>query len=128
MKKEFVDWEAFENATNNIKDYIIYENIRVDYVYGLPRGGLCLAVKLSHLLGKPFIIELNDSYKNVLILDDITDSGETIKPFFERKEKLQSNDTVITWHLNTNNYRIEPDYYVQKTNKWVVYPWESENV
>ena len=54
-------------------------------IYGIPRGGLCLAVALSHKLN---IELLKEPRNNILIVDDIYDSGETLhryKDFLDSK-------------------------------------------
>ena len=45
-------------------------------VYGIPRGGLIVAVLVSHKLGIPLITSLRDMYgKKFLVVDDIVDTA-----------------------------------------------------
>ena len=52
-------------------------------VYGLPRGGLPLAVWISHRAGIPLLLA---PCRNALVVDDIADTGATldlpIHPFY----------------------------------------------
>ena len=52
--------------------------IKFSSIYGVPRGGLCLAVALSHKLN---IKITQNPMKNSLIVDDIFDTGLTLNSF-----------------------------------------------
>ena len=51
MKK--LSWKEFDECTYSI--YKKCKNKNLKGVYGFPRGGLCLAVALSHSLGLPLL-------------------------------------------------------------------------
>ena len=52
--------------------------MKLSGIYGVPRGGLCLAVALSHKLD----IQLIESpCKNSLIVDDVFETGITLSNF-----------------------------------------------
>ena len=89
-------------------------------IYGVPRGGLCLAVALSHKLNIKII---EKPQKNSLIVDDIYETGHTINNF---KNIEGVNIFVLfskkkpTW-WNTVN--------LSQKKEWIVFPWENkENV
>lgn len=62
--------------------------------------------------------------KNVLLVDDVSDTGESL---LEIKKYLQSKDprslTVATIHIKPWS-KFVPDYYVESTDAWIIYPWE----
>jgi hypoxanthine phosphoribosyltransferase len=60
---------------------------------------------------------------NILIVDDICDTGKTLKPF-----KYESNVYTATLHYKTLAI-IEPDFWwkLAPSNEWIVYPWERED-
>lgn len=127
-KKRYVTWEQFEDQVNQLAKKIK----NVDYVVGVPRGGLILAVIMSHRLGiKHMTIDhleklkqfnLNIDNKSILIVDDISDSGQTLKHY-----KKQGYTTAT---LDVRNTTItKPDYYCNwlETPDWIVYPWEEKD-
>ena len=53
---------------------------RIKTVYGIPRGGLPIAIHLSHAMGWEFTNNpFHDHYENTIIVDDIADTGVTLK-------------------------------------------------
>tara|TARA_R100001126_G_scaffold45295_1_gene25630 strand:- start:196 stop:603 length:408 start_codon:yes stop_codon:yes gene_type:complete len=96
------------------------------YIYGLTRGGLIPAVMLSHKLNIPMITspqELASSTimnvtRNILIVDDIADSGFTLKAW--------SRYPTAVLHYKPHTSDVVPDLWAveHKTDDWIVYPWE----
>ena len=114
MKK--LSWIEFDECIYSI--YNKCKNNNFQGVYGFPRGGLCLAVALSHSLGLPL---LDVPKKNSLIVDDIYDTGHTL----EKIKDIKGSETHVwvskrkpTWW---NSYK-----YI-KDNEWIIFPWESIN-
>ena len=64
--------------------------------------------------------------KKVLILDDVADTGKTLKLV---KEHLFSKGAEKV-KIATIYYKpwsiVMPDYYEKKTKRWVVFPWERK--
>ena len=59
------------------------KNWKISNIYGIPRGGLCLAVALSHKLN----IKISKKpTKYTLIVDDIFETGMTLNNFTNIKE------------------------------------------
>ena len=99
MKKEYYNWENIEDMVSDIVQQIAVDgdNFKPDYVVGLTRGGLIPATMLSHYYQVPMHtleIKLRDhsvkpesnkwmaqdavNGKNILIVDDINDTGDTL--------------------------------------------------
>ena len=66
-----------------------------------------------------------DSMRRILLVDDITDSGET----FKRALKALSNyESVNTCSFTLNEHScFKPDYHCMdvSSNVWVKFPWEN---
>ncbi|GIR04373.1 MAG: hypothetical protein CM15mP15_1120 [Prochlorococcus sp.] len=72
----YFTWSEFDKSVEYIADKC--KNLKFSGIYGVPRGGLCLAVALSHKLKIKLISEPT---KNSLIVDDIYETGITLNTF-----------------------------------------------
>lgn len=118
--KKFVSWKEVEDYINNVAKF--YNNFEITGVYGIPRGGLILAVMLSHKMNIPL---LQAPYDNCIIIDDISDSGESLLHYANNS----SGNSKLNYHITTMYFKkgslVKPEYYLfEKENKWIVYPWE----
>ena len=119
--KEFVSWNVIDEAVTDIAFNIKNTNKDFKGVYGIPRGGLILAVMLSHKLDLPLIMSKDELDENSIIIDDIADTGKTLWNFIEYQSY------VVTIHKHEKSI-FKPDYSVlDKGDKWIVYPWETED-
>lgn len=66
--------------------------------------------------------------KRILIIDEMCDTGETLKFISDwlGKNGAKSVKTGVL-HLkpSASTTDFKPDWYVNKTDKWIVYPWEA---
>ena len=119
--KEFISWNLIDEAVTDIAFNIKNTNKDFKGVYGIPRGGLILAVMLSHKLDLPLIMSKDELDESSIIIDDIADTGKTLLDFTEYESY------VVTIHEHEQSL-IKPDYSVlDKGDKWIVYPWETED-
>lgn len=112
--------EGYEKAINTVLLWIKNNNKQYNGVYGIPRGGLCIAVRLSHELDIPLL--LGGVTEKSLVVDDIADSGNAIRPFLER-----SKCDVVTLY-RSKHCQLNPTFWAFDTDKWIVFPWEKKNV
>ncbi len=184
MKKHHYTYNDVHEAATSIVLKMYKDNWRPDYVVGITRGGLPLALRISNLLdcrmetlkvklrdGKPgeecesncwmaddafgYVSTLDrdgimekvnshpDAKKNILIVDDINDTGATfkwIKQDWQSSCMVNSPNWDTIWGQNvrfatmTENFSSEfPDvnYWWHEVNKseentWLVYPWEYD--
>ncbi len=74
------------------------------------------------IITQPLIMEVRD--KNVLIVDDVVDSGRTLE-IVSQQVRLRGAKKVKSAALFVKPRSIiNPDYYIIKTNKWILFPWE----
>ena len=172
MKKVYLTNNHIEKGIHTIVNGMYADEWRPDYIVGITRGGLIPAVMMSHLTGiKMHTLDVrlrdddiqqtctwmaDDAYgifqqggeyeaKNILILDDINDTGATfqwIKDDWEKEHFLDNARPMErwseVWHKNvrfaviTNNLPspFEVDYYGMEINKeddpsWIVFPHEG---
>ena len=111
-----LSWIEFEKCVISISEKC--KNKRFEGVYGFPRGGLCLAVALSHSLG---LTLLDEPKNNSLIVDDIYDTGYTL----EKIRHLKGSETHV-WIS-----KLEPTWWNSykhiEGKEWVLFPWENIN-
>ncbi len=126
--KIFLSWDDIEKQVDNLAKQINKMDKKPFYIYGVPRGGAIPAVWLSHKTGIDYY-QLNSSQisktanlSHILIVDDICDSGETIKKLKENFPKCQ---TATLYHKETAIDK--PDIYGKiSTYDWIYFPWESQ--
>ena len=121
-KKVYISWEGYDSYIDSITNWVKTSDLNLGAVYGLPRGGLPIAVSLSHRLHLPLLMDYYDrkivTDKKILVVDDIADKGHTLKDF-ENKHNI-----ICTFHYHEQSI-IEPDYWIhKKDDDWIVYPWE----
>ena len=114
-KKHFYTWKNFESDVKKLTSALKHK--KFDGIWGPARGGLPIAVCLSHALDLPFL-EKSKSEKT-LIVDDIADTGKTLEPFFKKGHTI----ATIFYHHQS---RFEPHIWLrEKKDEWIVFPWEK---
>lgn len=125
MNKKFITWGDIDDAVERLAINITNSNTEIMAIGGLPRGGLIPAVILSHKMNIPFVSQayLAQIPGNILIIDDICDTGKTLKRF-----KFESNIYTATLHHKISA-EYEPHFWwrLASENEWIVYPWERED-
>ncbi len=122
--KRNVDWNEIEEALNMITFRIQHKGLKPTKVLGIPRGGVILAVMMSHKFDIPYVTKCDkiNSEDVLLIIDDISDSGTTMKRYYNTY--FSENLITATLHLRPGS-KFVPDYYYDVTEDWIVYAWET---
>ena len=126
VNKTFITWEKYDEMIKKLTYWIKFEcEEEIGAVYGLPRGGLPIAVSLSHSLGLPLLMDYYDrkivTDKKILVVDDIADTGNTLRDF------ESPHNIICTLHYHEDSI-VLPNYYINlKGDKWIVYPWETRD-
>ena len=119
-QKVFLSWSWVDDQLTQIQKQI---NIEYQWITGLPRGGLIPAVMLSHRLNLPYIpFHQITNEENILLVDDISDSGVTLK------KNINTNVDTATLALRYTS-EFTPDYFGTNItdDRWLVFPWETLN-
>ena len=72
----YFTWSEFDKGVDLIANKC--KSLKSSGIYGIPRGGLCLAVALSHKLNIKLI---EKPIKKSLIVDDVYETGITLSKF-----------------------------------------------
>ena len=110
----YFTWKEFDKSVEHIANKCKLSDF--SGIYGVPRGGLCLAVALSHKLK---INLLSEPIKNSLIVDDVYETGITLNTFKgiegARFFVLFSKTKPIWWNT----------VHISEKSEWIVFPWEN---
>jgi len=144
---EVMDWDFFYSLSEEVARKIIESGYRADFMVGLARGGwvlsrvLCdflaikdlVSLKVEHWgvtatpdgaaqLKYPFEIDLIG--RRVLVVDDITDTGDSMKIATEYVETKNPAEVRTTALRHIKGSKFIPDYYGDETSwRWVIFPW-----
>lgn len=138
----YYDYKEFILDAKKLTKDIDYE---FDTIIAIARGGLTL----SHILGEHYNIrkvysintigydnnqklnnikifnipDLKDS-KNILIVDDIVDSGDTLKLVLDTLYEKYPNCTFKSASIfSKKTASIQPDWYIQEAKEWIDFFW-----
>ena len=110
----YFTWSEFDKSVEHIANKCKF--LELSGIYGVPRGGLCLAVALSHKLK---INLISEPIKNSLIVDDIYETGSTLNPF----KDIEGAMFFVLFS------KIEPTWWnsvhLSEKREWIVFPWEN---
>jgi len=110
----YFSWKEFDKSVEHIANKC--KLLDFSGIYGVPRGGLCLAVALSHKLK---INLLSEPIKNSLIVDDVYETGITLNTFKDIEGAmffvLFSKIKPIWWNT----------VHISEKGEWIVFPWEN---
>lgn len=142
-------WDEINQIVANVCAQIDEKN--VDMLLGITAGGIAPTALFSlYLNNKNISIISASSYeddfkqkelviwnhppkealqgKNVLIVDDIIDSGLTIAAI--KRLLLEEYDvksvSIAVVYVNSDHCKNYPDYWGETTTHWIEFPWEVE--
>ena len=142
LAKIFYEWDDYEYDIRQVK------NFEFDHVVGVYRGSLPMAVHISNVFDVPMSIiglqtrdgddkepymikDIDNIYqgfpgKKILIVDDIYDTGLTMKKVI-RYLTHYSVDRIQGFCLfgKKNNFNVS--YANEHDGSWIVFPWETLN-
>lgn len=113
QNKLYLSWDDIGILVEDLCDTIATSGSQIKSITGIKRGGLIPAVMISHKLNIPYTDRIN---KDTLVVDDICDTGETLK-------------NKVAGYTATLHYKktacFTPDFYSKEVGtEWIVYPWE----
>ena len=115
--KLFISWADVEDLVQELWKKVVIGSMPVNSVHGLKRGGYIPAVMLSHQLNLPYSEVV---LKDTLVVDDICDSGETLK------NAPGVYHAVL--HYKPHTSCVAPTVWAKEMgDEWIVYPWERDD-
>jgi len=114
--KVYLSWDDINILVEDLCNTIVSSGAQIKSITGIPRGGFIPAVMISHKLHIPYVSRTN---KDTLVVDDICDTGETLK-------RAVGGFTATLHYKPTAGFT--PDFYAKEVGtEWIVYPWERND-
>ena len=148
IKCEILSWARAVKFAKNLSGLVKDSDYKIDIAVAIARGGfvpariLCdylsirnlTAIKVEHwgvaatetekaVLKYPLNADIKD--KNVLLVDDITDTGDTLRVSIEYLKSFGPKEIRTAVLIHKTCSVITPDYFVRKVEKWkwIIFPW-----
>lgn len=146
MNKLYYSYEICKKDTQKLVD--ISKSFQADAFLSIARGGLTLSHLMAQAMNQRNIFTINSisydrknqkdsidifnipdlkSYKKVLIIDDIVDSGKTMIEIFKiLNEKFPNCEFKLATLFYKKTALIKPDFYINETDMWIEFFWEVD--
>lgn len=148
LKCHLYTWDDIQTLCGTLARKIKESGYLPDVIVAVARGGwiparlLCdfldikelYSVKTEHWgvvatpdgearLTQPLNIDLKG--KKVLVVDDVADTGETIRVVIEHLKELSPKDVKVAVIDYKKTSKFVPDFYAAEMEewRWIVYPW-----
>ncbi|MDO8669499.1 MAG: phosphoribosyltransferase family protein [Candidatus Buchananbacteria bacterium] len=140
MDKKYYSWQQFTLDGQKIKDQIKED---FDCLVGIAKGGIFLTGLMAQLMDTrnvylvsyqgggsgEAIFRLGNIHpdlknKKILLLDDLSDQGDTLVKVKADLENMGNKVKIATLHYKPGT-KLIPDYFASLETAWIVYPWEE---
>jgi hypothetical protein len=149
-KNMILNWVAYDTYCYKLLQKVKQSGIKYDSIIAIMRGGYSIGLYLSNFLKIPLLaiqaqnhkynepergekgntIVLGEIYgfgnvgKNVLLVDDICDSGDTISRVtnYLKEKKIVVDAAVMVMRFNYSSVKYWS--LIIENNDWVVFPYE----
>jgi len=161
MSKSFLTAQQLIEDSFRLASLVYEDGFRPDFIVGIWRGGAPIGIAVQEFFdfknidtdhiavrtssyyeigkqskeikvhGLHYLIENMNSQDNLLIVDDVFDTGRSIEALVKQLRALtrlnmpQDIRIACPWFKPANNKtKIIPDYYVHESDEWLVFPHE----
>ncbi len=148
--REVLTWEAFGIAARELTKAVVDSGYRPDLLLSITRGGMLPAGAMSYAMGiknlhiinvefytgvdsrlpmpvllPPVPVAVDLSGQKVLIIDDVADTGETLRMVRDFcAEHVAETRTAVLYEKPHSV--VHCDYVWKRTNEWISFPWSAE--
>ena len=140
-------WDRVYEMLIDMALQIRKSGFKPDIIVGVSRGGWAPGRILSDLLENTHTVNLKIEFyvgigktarrpivtqpigddlsgKRVLVVDDVSDTGESLKVALEHMlEKGASGVKTVTIYFKPHS-TFKPDFFADSTSEWIIFPWE----
>jgi uncharacterized protein len=148
-KYEVLNWSQVYSLLLSQATKICRSGFKPDIIAGVSRGGWFSARVLSDLLENPNLanvraegyvgiskskdkptltqtLSMPVSGKKVLIVDEVADSGKSLKLIIDHVIELRAIEVKTATLYSKLCCEFKPDYSEKVTDRWVIFPWETK--
>lgn len=147
---QLISWDEAYQLSRKLAQEIKSSRFRPDLVIAIGRGGfvparivcdfllhsLLTSIKIEHwdiaackrpeaAVRFPLAVDVQD--QSILIIDDVTDTGETLRAALNYVKSLEAGETKtgVMQHKTTSS--VVPDFYADVIMdwRWIIYPWAA---
>ena len=163
--KRFISAQELLEDSYRLGAQIIQSGFRPDFIIGIWRGGSPVGIAVQEMLehfdiatdhisvrtslyqgianpgesvrvhGLGYLVRNLDAENALLIVDDVYDSGRSIRAVIEQLSERTRRNTpklikvATPWFKPSNNVTGQPpDYYLHETDQWLVFPHEIQGL
>lgn len=148
--REELSWDEFGKAARDLAQQVLDSGFRPDLILSITRGGMlpagamsyAMGIKNLHIINVEFYTGVNArlplpvllppvpaavdlSGQQVLIVDDIADTGETLRMVRDFcAEHVAETRTAVLYEKPQSV--VKCDYVWRRTAEWVAFPWSNQ--
>lgn len=148
LKCRMYSWNQMYELAEKTVNKINKSGYKPDKIIAITRGGWVPAMMFSDLLGNRDMLSLKIEHwtytakkeaeavlkypiqtdlggQKILLVDDLTDSGDSIALALEDIKKHNPKEIRTATLIHKKQSKIKPDYYAKQKNRWewIILPW-----
>jgi uncharacterized protein len=163
-EKYFINANELLQDSYRLGHMILESGFQPNYIIGVWRGGTPVGIAVQELLdfqgvatdhiairtssydgielrrdsvqvhGLHYIIENVNAEDNLLIIDDVFDSGHSVKAVIDAIQRLSRRNAptmkvaTVYYKPGKRDVEITPDFFLYETSQWLVFPHELQGL
>jgi uncharacterized protein len=149
IQREVLTYEHFGRAVRDLAQQVHDSGFQPDWMIAIARGGLVIGGALAYALGHkniatinvefytgieerldvpvelPPVLNLDDiSNRRVLVVDDVADTGETLRLVLEKCAPAVDDIRAAVLYEKPRSL-VSADFVWRRTDRWIDFPWSS---
>lgn len=150
QERETLDWPTYGIAVRELGQQIADSGFEPDIILAIARGGLFAAGSLGYALSvknlyvmnlefytgvderldvpvmlPPYLDKVDLADARILIVDDVADTGHTLKVVHEFCQDVVAEATTAVLYEKSHSL-VKCDFVWKHTDLWINFPWSTE--
>lgn len=149
-QREELSYERFGVAARELATLVVEDDYEPDWIVGIARGGLLIAGAIGYALSIKNIATMNVEFytdveerldmpvllppvlnlldltdTKVLVVDDVADTGETLKMVLDLLATSVAEVRSLVIYEKSRSM-VKADFVWKRTDQWINFPWSCE--